>query len=197
MSDEDKTPTEVEEVEAPLDPLYDTTPTLMLGAQAVAGVTYWALSLFLFLKTNETDADLSPSKMPVAWFWKNLGDKKLGHVAGMYASIFFLYLMISGTELMGYAMFQMGDPSLMMYMVPTIGFWGTIMFYPLPVMMALKDLHDMNWNSTLPFYTNDLILGVIVGATLHVVHSLVHIFYTTRFMNHATAFLEAGGCVCD
>ena len=197
---------EVEEVEGnetanATDPAEDTLPGLLIGIQAMIGTAVWLLTWFLYIKTNSTDPDLDPS-LPFAWFWSNLNSSTAGWMAAMYMSYFFAYLIVSVVELVAWILFKMGNPGFALLWVPLVGFWGTIILYALPPIFALLHIilkttaGGLDGTSTAAYYTNDLILGLIIGGILWVVHALIHILFTGRFVAHAATFLKKE-CVCE
>jgi len=195
---------EVEEVEETANataPEDDTMPALLIGLQAIWGTVIWLLTMFLYLKTNSSDADLDPS-LPFAWFWKNLSSSTVGWAAAMYASFFFAYLIVSVIELVSWILFKMGNPGFALLWTPLVGYWGSIILYAFPVISAFLHIvlkvgsGGLGGTSTSAFYTNDLILGLIIGGISWIAHALIHILFTARYVAHAATFVKAE-CVCD
>ena len=182
------------------DPAEDTLPGLLIGIQAIWGTLVWLVTLFLYIKTNSTDPDLDPA-LPFAWFWSNLGSSTAGWMAAMYMSFFFAYLAVSVVELVAWILFKMGNPGLALLWVPLVGFWGSLILYAFPFVFALLHIilkttgGGLDGTSTAAYYTNDLILGLIIGGVSWITHGLLHVLFTARFVAHAKTFLEAE-CVC-
>ena len=126
-------------------------------------------------------------------------------MAAMYMAYFFAYLIVSVGELIAWILFKMGKPGFVLLWVPLIGLWGSIILYAAPPVFALLHIilkttgGGLDGNTSAAYYTNDLILGLVLGGILWIVHSLLHILYTKRFVAHAATFMEeyGVGCVCD
>lgn len=88
----------------------DLVPIRMIGLQAFIGTFWWVLLMFLYIGTHNSD-ELSQS--PFLWMWKNMNNNRLGWIAAAYLANFFIYGLISGTELLGYMWMGDGDGTLL------------------------------------------------------------------------------------
>ena len=109
---------------------------------------------------------------------------------------FFAYGFVSGGELAAWIMLQMGNPRMALFWVPIVGYYGTMFLYVLPPFLGL--LHIMlsassgglDGESNVAHYTNDLILGAIIGSVIWIGTALIHWLFTERFLAHVETFIE-------
>ena len=111
-------------------------------------------------------------------------------MAASYFATFIAYLVVSFMELLAWVVFVFGHPQWLMIWAPTFGNWGSIIVYMIPVLLALLHLilpvanGGIEAESTKSGYANDIFL-IIGGGVMWIFHAVMHLMYTSRFMEHA------------
>lgn len=128
----------------------------------------------------------------MTWFWNNLTNGTTGWMAASYFCHFWISLIVGGVELVAFFLFWAGMPDLVYLWVPTVGFYGSILAYPISPMLALVHmtepvahggLYKVSYSEN---YTNDIFL-MMCGMLQWAFTSVAHLNYTNRFIAHAKA----------
>jgi hypothetical protein len=178
-----------------IDPVNDTMPGLLLGIQAMVGTAWWLLTMFLYIGTNTSD---TLSSVPFIWMFSNLGSTTLGLQALSMLLNFVFYMVVSVVELVAWIVFMTGDGEFAKLWIGVIGYWGSLIAYVIPPVIAL--LHalldsgsgGLGGTATSNGFVHDLFL-LIGGAVVWIAAGLLHILFVPRFLAH----IDAQVCVCS
>jgi len=173
-----------------VDPKDNTFPGTILGIQAIIGTIWFLFNNFFYLKNVSSDANLrslsGSDTLPVGWFWERMTEYN-GTQGWVAASVFcgwLLYLVVSVVELVAWIFYEFGSLGFAEYYFSTIGYWGSILFYPFTWLCAAIHLGIYGSGS---FPGSWAIFLVTVNAVLWLVHGLLHFFYVDDFMAYIDA----------
>ena len=180
------------------DPYTDTLPGLLFGIQAIVGTVWWVLVMFISLNNDAPDGLLTTiaglQTLPVGWWWERIGEIK-GRANTLAASLlltWLLYLIISVVELISWIMYLAGNAGLARFYFSTVGYWGSLIGYAGPWIVAIIQLVLVPQNAFPSVWAT---FHLIVSFVMWVGTGLVHIFFIDAFIAHVDA-LSGKECIC-
>lgn len=116
-----------------------------------------------------------------------------GWVAASLFCGWLFYLVVSVTELVAWIVYEFGSLGFAEYYFSTVGYWGSILLYPFPWLMAAIHIGIYGIDD---FPSSWAIFLLVVNGCLWIVHGLLHIFYIDDFMAYIDA-QEPTVCECS
>jgi len=141
---------ETETTEYTLAPLFeeegDYWPGLILGINSIFGTTWWIISWFVFVKNTSGDAGLKSiakiEVLPIGFFWERFLTENDAY-SYLALSMFFnfvTFFLVSFIEMIAWIIYVVGEPTFFGWYVNVIGFWGSIVLYMLPPILAISHI---------------------------------------------------------
>lgn len=121
----------------------DMLPVRLIGLQAFLGTFWWGMLWFIYIGTHNSD---ELSQIPFLWMWKNLNNNRMGWLCAAYFFNFFIFGIISGTELLGYMWMQEGDGTLLGNWLMPWGYWLSPFTMWIPPFLAMLQLTVVEGN---------------------------------------------------
>ena len=102
--------------------------------------------MFFYRKNKNSDPDLSnlagETVVPIGWWWERIGETngRYIHLSVSLMFTFFLYMLVSFVEFILWILycFEIMDPARWFF--HTVGYWGSLVGYFLPVLFAMIQL---------------------------------------------------------
>merc|ERR1740139_881917 len=149
-------------------------------------MTWWVATWFVYWKTSSTDPDLALYRWPVQWMWYYIGDGFVGWLAMSHITTFVVYLIVSFAEFVAWIIY-VGDKTprrgrMFAFWASSIGFYGSIISYPIPPVMAAFHFFLPNGFGGLAgsigvnYSYQDLFL-ITGGTIVWILCMLVHIYF--------------------
>ena len=160
-------------------PYEDYGSAIAMGVQALVGVVWWFICLFVYTPENQSYKGLV--YVPVGWFWTNLRNPTRGWMAASYLSVFIANILVSFMELFAWFLFMKGVPELHYVWTP-FGYFGSIILYAFSPLFALTHMSQptkqggLNGVTYAEDYANDMFL-MIPGMVYWAYSSITHIWY--------------------
>lgn len=155
--------------------------------------------MFVFVKNTNTDSLVSPSGtslyVPLGWFWERVGEAEGTYVylAVSLMMTFFLYLIVSVIEVAAWGDYMNANYAFARFYFSTIGYWGSTVFYALPVIFCIVQIA---LQGLLVFPGSWTIFHMIISFAMWLFTGLVHIIYIDNFIAFIDASDPSSECVC-
>jgi len=180
----------------PEDPVNDTFPGLMIGLSSVLGTFWWLISWFVYIRNRSNDGQLKNLKnvevLPISYFWERIGELN-GDYVYMAISMFmtfWCFIVVSLVEMVAWALYLTGYRSFFDWYVRTVGYYGSISLYGIPVIFAILQAYVKDGGDLRVSPGAYMIWLISVGGTYWMINAWIHIMYTPRLKAHVQARKE-------
>ena len=122
------------------------TITLILGIQSIVGTIWWLFIMLVTIKNETGDANLKllsgEEVVPISWIWERMGEQGgiYNYLAFSLCFTFLLYFIVSVVEMVAWVLYVVGEKDLMRLYFSTVGYWGSIVGYAVPWILAIVHL---------------------------------------------------------
>ena len=99
---------------------YEWEAPLHIGISSIVGTVWFIMTMFVYVKTTETDGDLNiqgRATVPVEWFWYNFNNQATGWMAWSYFTHFAFYLTVSFLEFVAWCAYMGGFAQFLRYWI--------------------------------------------------------------------------------
>jgi len=182
------------------DPQNDSTPGVVLGVQAIFGTVWWIVSMFVYIKNNSSDNDLTlignsgATTVPIAWWWERIlenGGAYAWHAAALM-STFFLFFIVSFVEMIAWFTYLDGYYEFARQYFSTVGYWASIFLYIIPFVFETIQLII---KGSITFPGTWAIYHMLGSLFFWLFAGLTHILYIDDFISFIDA-REPSQCIC-
>lgn len=189
-------------IEFYVDPVDNTAPGLILGLNAVVGSMWWIITMFFYVKNEDSDADLitidGTQTIPIGWWWERMGDV-IGDYRYLSLSLFLnwiFYFVVSVMEMIAWAFYLVGDMQLAALWFGTVGYWGTLIAYVIPPLFAIIHIADKLKGETGAWPGSYCLFLIIPEIIMWIAGGVLHVFFAPAFIQHIIA-QKPPTCQCD
>ena len=121
--------------------------TLILGIQSAVGTLWWLFTMLVTIKNADTDSNLRLFKgeevVPISWIWERIAEVNgiYNYLALSLCFTFLLYFIVSFIECVTWILYITDfDKSPMEFYFSTVGYWGSLVGYSIPWILAVVHL---------------------------------------------------------
>ena len=144
--------------------------------------------MMVTIRNATTDANITllsgEEVVPISWIWERMGEAggRYNFLAFSLCFTFLLYFIVSFIEMASWILYLLGMQGFMRIYVSTIGYWGSLVGYAVPWILAIVHLNSqLVWNMSM-FPASWSLTLFIMGLLLWLVHAALHVLLVPQFL---------------
>jgi hypothetical protein len=165
------------------------TVTLILGVQSIVGTVWWLFIMLVTIKNADSDPNLTlfsgEEVVPIHWIWERIGEVGgiYNYLAASLCFTFLLYFIVSVLEMVTWILY-IADfaPSFMKFYFSTVGYWGSLIGYAIPWILAVVHLCTQMLGNTSWFPGSWSLTLFIIGSIFWITIGNIHVHLVPKFL---------------